>query len=90
MALEILELASGIAEIWFWFSLTGSCLMWMVTFGRVWMIDDHPHWAAFIGIMLHVAVIAAVVFFWGGSKGEEQKTATSTKQDSVAAQKAVR
>ncbi|RBP40363.1 hypothetical protein DES53_10870 [Roseimicrobium gellanilyticum] len=72
MALEILELVGGLAECWGWFSLSGSCLVWVVTFGKVWLADDHPHWAGLFGIMLHVAVLVVVaVFFWGS--GPEQK-----------------
>jgi hypothetical protein len=73
MALEVLELVSGLADFWFWFSLTGSCLAWVVTLGRVWLVDDHPHWAALVGLMLHVAVILAVVYFWSSGSGEKEK-----------------
>ncbi|QIF01748.1 hypothetical protein [Roseimicrobium sp. ORNL1] len=71
-ALEILELLGGLAECWCWFALTGSCLVWLVTLGSVWLEDDSPHWAALVGLMLHAAVISVVVYFWGtgGEKGK--------------------
>jgi hypothetical protein len=73
-ALEILELLGGLAECWCWFALTGSCLVWVVTLGSVWLEDDHPHWAALIGIMLHVVVLVVVaVFFWGSDSEEKGK-----------------
>jgi hypothetical protein len=85
-ALEILQLLGGLAECWCWFSLTGSCLVWMVTFGSVWLEDDHPHWAALVGMMLHVAVLTAVVYFCSaGSQGKVHQS--SAGKDSVPAQK---
>ena len=71
-ALEILELLGGLAECWLWFALTGSCAVWVVTFGQVWLEDDHPHLAAVIGIMLHVVVLVVVAVFFWGSEGEEK------------------
>jgi Na+/melibiose symporter-like transporter len=85
MALEVLELLGGLAECWFWFSLTGSCLVWVVTLGKVWLVDDHPHWAALIGIMLHVAVISAVVYFWKGTNSQGNVNSAEGKKTSASA-----
>lgn len=74
MALGILELVSGIADFWLWFSLTGSCVVWVVTLGQVWLVDDHPHWAALVGIMLHIVVLVVVAaYFWNASEEEKRK-----------------
>lgn len=73
MVLEILELAGGLAEFLFWFQLTGSCVVWVVTLGSVWIEDDHPWWAVLVGFMLHVAIIAVVLCFWGSGSEEKEK-----------------
>jgi type VI protein secretion system component VasK len=84
-ALEILELLGGLAECWVWFALTGSCVVWVVTLGQVWLEDDHPHWAALIGIMLHVVVLVVVaVFFWGSESEEKEKGKAGADKKAVA------
>ncbi len=71
MSLDLGNIAS-IGDPWFWFLLTGSSLVWVVTLGKGWLMDHHPHWAAGVGLMLHLAVLALVVFLWSESSSAEQ------------------
>lgn len=78
MALELLEFVA-LAEFWFWFQFTGSCLVWVVTLGRTWLMDDHPRWALVVGLMLHVAALSAIICFWSGSTPADKARPDSAK-----------
>ncbi len=60
---SLIELVADISDaaffefIWWWFGVTGSVLVFLVTFGQVWLMEDRPHLAGFIGLALHIAVI---------------------------------
>jgi hypothetical protein len=66
------------SDFWIWFQFTGSLLVWLVTFGQIWLMNDHEHWAGFVGLMLHVAVIGGVLY--------AQKTNDSPKESQNAKQ----
>ncbi|RBP40364.1 hypothetical protein DES53_10871 [Roseimicrobium gellanilyticum] len=60
-------------DVWTWFQLTGSFLVWLVTFGQVWLMDSHEHWSGFIGLMFHVALIAGLTYSFGGSDVQHER-----------------
>ncbi|QIF01750.1 hypothetical protein [Roseimicrobium sp. ORNL1] len=49
-------------DVWAWFQFTGSLLVSVVTFGRVWPRDFYPYWSGFIGLMLHVGVFVGIFY----------------------------
>jgi hypothetical protein len=86
--LDVGDLFTG-SDIWIWFQFTGSVLVWLVTFGQVWLMDSHEHWAGFVGLMLHVALIAGLNYSFGGRDAQHGNPPTpAAKVEAVPALKA--
>jgi hypothetical protein len=42
--------------LWTCFQYIGASLVWLVTFGRIWMLDEHENWAGVIGLVICIAL----------------------------------
>ncbi len=42
--------------VWTVFQYMGASVVWLVTFGRVWMLDGNENWAGVVGLLLTIAL----------------------------------
>ncbi len=43
----------------------GSWAVWLVTFGRVWMLDEYENWAGVIGLLVTIALSVCLFQVFG-------------------------
>jgi hypothetical protein len=42
--------------VWVGLQYVGASIVWFVTFGRVWMLDEHENWAGVLGLLVCIAL----------------------------------
>jgi hypothetical protein len=42
--------------VWIGLQYVGASIVWLVTFGRVWMLDEHENWAGVLGLLVCIAL----------------------------------
>jgi hypothetical protein len=50
-----------VAWIWWWMRATGACTVFLLTFGRVNLMERNDKLAGFVGIVVHIAMIALLI-----------------------------
>lgn len=43
-------------SIWKCLQYLGAAFVWLVTFGRIWMLDEHENWAGVVGLLVIIAL----------------------------------
>ena len=47
--------------VWYWFKAVGSIVVFLLTFGRVNLMDKHEALAGVFGLIVHVVIIGLVI-----------------------------
>ncbi|HSI65046.1 MAG TPA: hypothetical protein VLE43_18110 [Candidatus Saccharimonadia bacterium] len=42
--------------VWIALQYIGASVVWVITFGRVWMLDEHENWAGVLGLLIAIAL----------------------------------